>query len=78
MKDAADIVDAIKLAVSGQRTLAEAVSAYEEEMRPRGTKEVQMSLEQAEKSRPAALHDSPLFKTGHQKYDPGTLSRSKV
>jgi len=68
MKDASDIVDAIKVAFAGKKTLSETISAYEDEMRPRGAKEVALSLEQAVKTRDwASVKDSPIFKIGHSK-----------
>ncbi|KAL8747115.1 MAG: hypothetical protein Q9190_000978 [Brigantiaea leucoxantha] len=68
VKDASDIVDAIKAAVYEEKTLQEAVSEYEAEMKPRGAKEVALSLEQALKARDMnTLKDSPLFKLGWQR-----------
>lgn len=65
MKDASDIVDTIKLSLAGKTTLSEGVTAYEAEMRPRGAKEVALSLEQAEKSRDwDTIMDSPIYKHG--------------
>ncbi|KAK5741894.1 hypothetical protein LTR17_003642 [Elasticomyces elasticus] len=65
MKDASDLVDAIKLVVSGEQSLGQVITAYEEEMRPRGAKDVALSLEQAEKSRDwDRLMSSPIFQVG--------------
>lgn len=69
MKDAADIVDAIKAAVEGVVPLQEGISAYDEEMRARGTKEVQLSYEQMLFSNTGDLKASPMFKIGHLKND---------
>lgn len=69
MKDAADIVDAIKSAVEGTMSLQEDISAYQEEMRARGTKEVQLSYEQMLHSNKGDLTESPMFKIGHQRND---------
>ncbi|KAK3645381.1 hypothetical protein LTR56_009108 [Elasticomyces elasticus] len=65
IKDASDLVDAIKLVVSGEQSLGDLITAYEEEMRPRGAKDVALSLEQAEKSRDwDRLMSSPIFQVG--------------
>ena len=71
MKDASDVVEAIKVAVSGSKMLCDTIGAYEDEMRARGAKEVALSLEQAEKSRDfATLMESPIFKLGHDRSQP--------
>ncbi|KAF7197724.1 FAD-dependent monooxygenase cctM [Pseudocercospora fuligena] len=67
VKDASDVVDAIVAVRDGKMTLKEAITAYEEEMRPRGAEEVRLSLLQAESSRNGNIMESPMFKTGHQK-----------
>lgn len=68
MKDASDLVDAVKAAALGVRTLSAAVTAYEEEMRPRGAKEVALSLQQAEKSKDwDDFMNAPIFKYGHNR-----------
>lgn len=65
MKDASELVDAIKLAVAGRKTLRKAITDYELEMKPRGAKEVSLSLEQAlSASDLRTLKDSPIFKVG--------------
>ncbi|KAM3067369.1 hypothetical protein ACMFMF_009860 [Clarireedia jacksonii] len=68
IKDASDIVDAIKAVKAGATTLGEAITAYEAEMKPRGAKEVALSLEQALKARDKdTIKDSPIFKLGWQR-----------
>lgn len=48
--------------------MKEAMTAYEAEMKPRGVKEVALSLEQALKARDKnTIKDSPLFKLGWQR-----------
>lgn len=66
MKDAANLVDAIKEAfITRKKTLKDAIDAYENEMKPRGIREVNLSLEQARKaSNSKAIKDSPIFKIG--------------
>jgi hypothetical protein len=67
IKDASDLVDAIKAVKGGTTTLEEAITAYETEMKPRGAKEVALSLEQALKARDKdTIKDSPIFKLGWQ------------
>ncbi|KAK4543969.1 hypothetical protein LTR36_004743 [Oleoguttula mirabilis] len=68
MRDASDLVDAVKLAVCGKQTLAEVVTAYEAEMRPRGAREVALSLEQARKTRDwETVMEGPVFKQGYRR-----------
>ena len=68
MKDAADLVDAVRSVVAGNKSLAEAVTAYEEEMRPRGAKEVRLSYQQAVESRQwDTLKSSPMMRYGHER-----------
>lgn len=51
--------------VTREKTLQDAIDAYEKEMKPRGTREVNLSLEQARKaSNSKAIKDSPIFKIG--------------
>ena len=69
LKDASDVVDATKAAVSGTQSLSDAITAYEDEMRPRGATEVALSFEQAQKSATKDLLDSPIFKMGHSRND---------
>lgn len=75
MKDAANLVDAIKAAlVTRETTLKDAIDAYESEMKPRGTREVNLSLEQARKaSNSKAIKDSPIFKIG---WKPGDMENA--
>lgn len=66
VKDASDLVDAIQAAVTATKSLHEAVTAYEEEMKPRGVKEVDMSLEQAKASRKVETwKESSVYRFGH-------------
>ncbi|CAI6237290.1 unnamed protein product [Periconia digitata] len=65
IKDASDLVDAIKAVLAGQKSLGHAIAEYEAEMKPRGAKEVALSLEQALKAKDmSTLKDSPIFKVG--------------
>lgn len=75
MKDAANLVDAIKAALSNHKwTLKDAIDAYESEMKPRGVREVNLSLEQARKaSNSKAIKDSPIFKIG---WKPGEIENA--
>ena len=80
IKDASDIVDAIVAATAGEISLAEAIGAYEAEMKPRGVREVALSLEQALKARDKdTMKDSPLFKLGfgrgQTEAEAGTLAK---
>lgn len=70
IKDASDIVDSIVAAVDGRKSLKDAIAEYEAEMKPRGAKEVALSLEQALKARKTdTLKDSPIFKQGWKRGD---------
>lgn len=69
MQDAAEVVSAVKLAISGVSTLKDATSAYEDSMRPRGARDVALSLETAKKLLVSDLKESPMFKVGLQKMD---------
>lgn len=70
IKDASDIVDSIVAAMNGQKTFKDAITEYEAEMKPRGAKEVALSLEQALKARKTdTLKDSPIFKQGWKRDD---------
>lgn len=69
MQDAAEIVAAVKSAVTGQSSLEEAVASYEDGMRPRGARDVELSLQTASKLLLAELKDSPMFSIGLQKLD---------
>ncbi|KAK2614016.1 hypothetical protein N8I77_000877 [Diaporthe amygdali] len=66
LQDAAHLVDAIKsVLITQQHTLKDAIDAYENEMKPRGSREVHLSLEQARKaSSSKAIKESPIFKIG--------------
>ncbi|KAI9648874.1 hypothetical protein NHQ30_003515 [Ciborinia camelliae] len=68
MVDASDIVDAIKAVRFDGIALEQAIATYESEMKPRGVKEVGLSLEQALKARDiSTLKESPVFKIGWQR-----------
>lgn len=69
MQDAAEIVDAIISATTGKSPLAEGVTEYEERMRPRGARDVALSLETAKKLLVSELEESPMFKVGLQKME---------
>ncbi|KAK6221020.1 hypothetical protein LQW54_001592 [Pestalotiopsis sp. IQ-011] len=68
LADADHIVSALKMAVLDETcSLQKAVSAYEDDMRPRGGKEVELSLEQALRSKNvrSMAEDAPIFRVGH-------------
>lgn len=75
MKDAENLVDAIKAAlITHEKTLKDAIDAYESEMKPRGVREVKLSLEQARKaSNSKAIKDSPIFRIG---WKPGDIENA--
>lgn len=77
MKDASDLVDAFKRAFSGTCTLHDAITTYEQEMRPRGSKEVALSYEQAVKARDqSTILDSPIFRLGWKRDASDSVVRS--
>ncbi|ETS87347.1 hypothetical protein PFICI_01175 [Pestalotiopsis fici W106-1] len=68
LADADYVVSALRsVVVDKERTLGEAISAYEDEMRPRGGKEVELSFEQALRSKDvkSMAKDAPIFRVGH-------------
>ena len=69
IKDASDIVDAIKAALAETTPLAEGITAYEDEMRVRGSTEVDLSFKQMLASNAKDLIGSPMFTMGHAKND---------
>lgn len=69
MQDAAEIVEAVTLAVAGKSTLKDALTLYEVGMRQRGARDVALSLESAKKTRLSDIMNSPMFKIGLQKMD---------
>lgn len=73
MQDAAEVVGALKSVVSGASALKDAISIYEEGMRPRGARDVALSLETAKRLLVSNLKDSPMFKVGLQKMDGQTV-----
>lgn len=66
LKDAFEIVTAVKKAINdGELSLKRAIDEYESEMKPRGVREVDLSLEQALKARDkVTIRDSPLLRDG--------------
>ncbi|KUL86963.1 hypothetical protein ZTR_05766 [Talaromyces verruculosus] len=69
MRDVAELFDAIKQVIFGQVTLETAITSYETAMRPRGVRDVELSLESAKKMRLSDLIDSPFVKMGFAKQD---------
>lgn len=69
LQDAAELVDGIKLAVSGEASLREVVNSYEASMRPRGAKDVALSLQTAKNLVVSDLLKSPMFHIGLHKMD---------
>ena len=67
MQDAGDLVDAVKTVVLGKVLLKDAVSGNDDAMRPRGARDVELSLETATKLLVSNLRESPMFKVGLQK-----------
>jgi 2-polyprenyl-6-methoxyphenol hydroxylase-like FAD-dependent oxidoreductase len=63
--DAAEIVNALKNVQSGGKSLRQAIQDYEEEMRPRGSEEVDLSIEtMMTQSTPKTFARSPLQRLG--------------
>ncbi|EED15660.1 monooxygenase, putative [Talaromyces stipitatus ATCC 10500] len=69
MQDVAELFRAIKQVVSGQLSLETAITSYETAMRPRGAKDVELSLESAKKMHLSHLKESPFLKIGFHKQD---------
>jgi 2-polyprenyl-6-methoxyphenol hydroxylase-like FAD-dependent oxidoreductase len=69
MRDVAELFDAIKQVISGLVTLETAITSYETAMRPRGVRDVELSLESAKKMHLSDLMDSPFVKMGFTKQD---------
>lgn len=65
--DAAMVVQAIKKARENQRDLADTIQEYEDEMRPRGSREVDMTLEVMHSLQRRDFATSPLFRFGFKK-----------
>jgi len=74
MQDAAEIVDAVKSTISGHSSLQDAVTGYEDRMRPRGKRDVELSLQTASKLLVSELKDSPMFKMGLRKLEAEKVS----
>ena len=65
MQNAAEICDAVKSVVYDGKTMKMAIDAYEEEMWPRGAKEVALSYETAKASRNwKTVSQNPTFSIG--------------
>lgn len=73
IKDASEVVDAVKAAIEGAQSLSSAVDAYEDEMRTRGAKEVALSYETAKKWTAKDLLGSQTMKLGYGKNDTAQL-----
>lgn len=73
MKDASELVDALRAVYRGQRSLEEATSSYEREMIPRGANEIQLTRIVAEKRRDMDSKDLLILR-GLQKADPNVKS----
>lgn len=69
MRDVAELFGAIKKTISGQVTLETGITSYETAMRPRGVRDVELSLETAKKMRLSDLMESPFVKMGFAKQD---------
>lgn len=67
MQDAAELIEHLQSAKSGTISLETAITAYEDEMRLRGTKDVALSLDAAVKTLASELPESAMFKLGLQK-----------
>ena len=60
--DAAGLVEVVEKVTAGAQELSEAVKAYEEEMRPRGAKEVELSFQAMQANSTKNITKSPLYK----------------
>lgn len=69
LRDVAELFEAIKQVLSGQFTLEAAITSYETAMRPRGIRDVELSLETAKKMRLSDVLESPFVKIGFAKLD---------
>lgn len=65
----AELLASINQVVSGKVLLPTAISSYETSMRPRGVRDVELSLETAEKLHISHIEDSPFLKLGFRKQD---------
>lgn len=65
--DAALVVEAITKAHENPRNLSDAIQEYEDEMRPRGSREVEMTLAVVHSLRQRDFAKSPLFTIGFKK-----------
>ena len=62
--DAGVLADAIPKIYGGEKDLKQAIEEYESEMRPRGTEEVELTLQQMRTAAARELEKSPLYKFG--------------
>lgn len=67
MQDAGELYDAIEAIASGKSSLEVVITSYEDAMRPRGVKDVELSLEAGQKMHVSYLQDSPFLKMGFHK-----------
>ncbi|CRG89130.1 hypothetical protein PISL3812_06166 [Talaromyces islandicus] len=67
MQDARELYGAIEVISTGKSSLESAITSYEDSMRPRGVKDVDLSLEAGQKMHLSYLQDSPFLRIGfHQ------------
>lgn len=69
VRDIAELLGAIKSIISGHVTLETGITSYENAMRPRGARDVELSLEAGKKMRLSDVMDSPFVKMGFAKQD---------
>lgn len=75
MRDVAEVFAAISQVVEGQLSLETAITTYENAMRPRGVRDVELSLETAKKMHISYIMDSPFLKMGFHKQDTWNTDR---
>lgn len=62
--DSAGLIDAVMKVVEGKQDLSEAIDEYEAEMRPRGSAEVDLNLQQMQLTAQRDIEKTPLYKIG--------------
>jgi hypothetical protein len=67
MQDTGELYDAIMAIASGKSSLEPEITSYENAMRPRGVKDVDLSLETGQKMHMSYLQESPFLKMGFHK-----------
>ncbi|QKX59694.1 uncharacterized protein TRUGW13939_06834 [Talaromyces rugulosus] len=67
MQDTGELYGAIKAIASGKSSLEPEITSYENAMRPRGVKDVDLSLETGQKMHVSYLQESPFLKMGFHK-----------